>query len=155
VRTAAAQAGSAEAARSDEASASRRARQSSTRTTTSSTSTRTSAQAKPAPAKPPPTAQRPAQQVARAASSTQAGQGAAKPSSQAAESMSGFPTVTVSRVRWHPDPERRIAWIELEQAGPLEAREGDIVAGVMVRRIDPGAVEVQVGGSKRLIPLSP
>jgi hypothetical protein len=66
-----------------------------------------------------------------------------------------FPKVVIERLRWHPDPARREARLQLEQAGPLIAHEGDIVAGVLVRRIEPDAVEVQVGSARRLIPLVP
>jgi hypothetical protein len=34
---------------------------------------------------------------------------------------------------------------------PVDVREGDIVAGVAVRRIDPGAVELTVGTSRMLV----
>jgi hypothetical protein len=65
------------------------------------------------------------------------------------------PQVSVLSVRWHPDPARREVSIEMPQAGPLEAREGDIVAGVLVKRIEPAAVEVQIGDSLIVVPVTP
>ena len=56
-----------------------------------------------------------------------------------------FPDLSVEAVRWHPEPERRVARILLDGTRPVEAREGDIVAGVAIQRIDPGAVEVRLG----------
>jgi hypothetical protein len=66
-----------------------------------------------------------------------------------------FPNVRVTTVRWHPDAERRVAWIDLPQVGPLEIHEGDIVSGVLVVRIDPGAVELAVGSEHRRVALGP
>jgi hypothetical protein len=152
VRTAAAQTAAAEPPQPAASSAPAQPRQA---PQPSPGSERPSEQAKPAPVSPPRSEAGPTRQVARTPASSQSGQSAPKRSAQSAAAAATFPEVSVSRVRWHPDPERRVAWIELEQAGPLEAREGDIVAGVMVRRIDPGAVEVQVGASKLLIPLEP
>ncbi len=66
-----------------------------------------------------------------------------------------FPTIRVESVRWHPEPERRVAKVELEEAGPLEVRQGDIVAGVLVTLIDPAAIEIQLGTSRKRVPLEP
>lgn len=74
--------------------------------------------------------------------------------SDAPGSPDGFPQVVVTRVRWHPDPARREARVELDHAGPFDAREGDIIAGVMVRRIEPAAVEVGIGGKRALVSIS-
>ncbi len=56
-----------------------------------------------------------------------------------------FPDLSVETVRWHPEPERRVARILLDGTRPIEAREGDIIAGVAIQRIDPGAVEMRLG----------
>jgi hypothetical protein len=66
-----------------------------------------------------------------------------------------FPTFTVSRIRWHPSSERRVAFVELADGGQAELREGDIVSGALVRRIDPAAVELAVGGVRRRLMLMP
>ncbi len=68
---------------------------------------------------------------------------------------SDFPEIEVRSVRWHPDAERRVAWVDLPQVGPLEIHEGDIVSGVLVLRIDPGAVELQLGSAQRRVTLGP
>ena len=66
-----------------------------------------------------------------------------------------FPELRVESVRWHPEPERRVARVQLEEAGPLEVRQGDIVAGVLVTLIDPAAIEIQLGTSRKRVPLEP
>jgi hypothetical protein len=66
-----------------------------------------------------------------------------------------FPDVTLNSVRWHPDAERRVAQVDLPQVGPLEIHEGDIVSGVLVVRIDPGAIELQVGSAHRRVTIGP
>jgi hypothetical protein len=66
-----------------------------------------------------------------------------------------FPEVRVQSVRWHPDSERRVARIDLPQVGPIDIREGDIVSGVLVVRIDPGAIELQLGSARRRVALGP
>jgi len=68
-----------------------------------------------------------------------------------AVSADGFPRLTVEQVRWHPAPERRVARILLEDTRPVEAYEGDIIAGVAIHRIDPGAVELRLGDASRRI----
>jgi hypothetical protein len=77
------------------------------------------------------------------------------PASQTALSGVAFPEVIVSSVRWHPDNFRRAARIEVAEAGPLDVREGDIVAGVLVETIRPAAIEVRVGTETRVIPVRP
>ena len=70
-------------------------------------------------------------------------------------SFPAFPDLSVERVQWHPDPERREARILLGATRPVDAREGDIIAGVSVHRIDPGAVEMRIGKLSRLFPIGP
>jgi len=62
-----------------------------------------------------------------------------------------FPEVSLEAVRWHPDAERREARLVVDNRRPVDVREGDIVAGVAVRRIDPGAVELMLGTSRMLV----
>ena len=64
-----------------------------------------------------------------------------------------LPELSVERVSWHPVPERRSARIRLDGTRPIDAREGDIIAGVAIERIDPGAVEVRMGDALWLIQL--
>jgi hypothetical protein len=63
--------------------------------------------------------------------------------------------VAVTRVRWHPDPGRRTATVELENAGPLDVSEGDIVAGVMIGEIMPASIELRVGDRSRVVTIQP
>ena len=64
-----------------------------------------------------------------------------------------LPELSIERVSWHPKAERRSARIRLDGTRPIEAREGDIIAGVAIERIDPGAVEVRMGDALWLIQL--
>ena len=68
---------------------------------------------------------------------------------------SAFPAVRVESIRWHPIPERRVASLHFEQQDAPEAREGDIVAGVLIYRIDPGAVELRIGSAQRVVSPEP
>jgi hypothetical protein len=67
----------------------------------------------------------------------------------------GIPAVEIESVRWHPDPSRRVARLQIEQAGPLDVREGDIIAGVLIQTIRPAEVEVRVGARIGVIPVRP
>lgn len=62
-----------------------------------------------------------------------------------------FPRIDVKSIRWHPDPSRRAARLIFEQMREIDAREGDIIIGVSIHRIDPGAVELRSGTARRLI----
>ena len=68
-----------------------------------------------------------------------------------AATRSAFPDVRVESIRWHPVAERRVASLRFELQDAPEAREGDIVAGVLVYRIDPGSVELRVGSAQRTV----
>jgi hypothetical protein len=49
--------------------------------------------------------------------------------------------VRVTRTQWHPDPDRRIAWVEVEGKTALrEVREGERIGPYLVREIEPAAV---------------
>jgi hypothetical protein len=51
------------------------------------------------------------------------------------------PPVRVARTQWHPDPERRLAWVEVDGMTALrEVREGERVGPLVVREIEPAAV---------------
>jgi hypothetical protein len=60
-------------------------------------------------------------------------------------------SVRVARTQWHPDPDRRIAWVEVQGSVAMrEVREGERVGPYVVREIEPasvlfadGAVEVR------------
>ncbi len=69
--------------------------------------------------------------------------------------QSAFPDVQVVSIRWHPSPERRVANLRFERQNAPEAHEGDIIAGVLVHRIDPGAVELRVGSARRTVSPGP
>lgn len=49
--------------------------------------------------------------------------------------------VRVARTQWHPSPERRVAWVEVEGMTALrEVREGERVGPYVVREIEAAAV---------------
>jgi hypothetical protein len=79
----------------------------------------------------------------------------AKPARTPAADDGDFPEIVVQSVRWHPDAERREARLDLPQVGPIDIHEGDIVSGMLVVRIDPGAVELQLGSARRRLTLGP
>ena len=61
-----------------------------------------------------------------------------------------FPEVRVVQIRWHPDAARREAHLRVADHPELLAREGDIVAGLLVSRIDPDAVELRIGSETKI-----
>ncbi len=61
-----------------------------------------------------------------------------------------FPEVRVLQIRWHPDATRREAHLRVADQPELVAREGDIVAGLLVSRIDPDAVELRLGSETKI-----
>ena len=67
----------------------------------------------------------------------------------------GFPDVHVESIRWHPLAERRAASLRFDQQNVADAHEGDIVGGVLVYRIEPGAVELRVGSTSRVVRPTP
>ena len=66
-----------------------------------------------------------------------------------------FPALELSSVRWHPDPSRRMASMVVDGVRRVSVREGDIVQGAMVHRIDPGAIELRVGTARERLQLGP
>ncbi|MEE8314022.1 MAG: hypothetical protein V3R91_06850 [Myxococcota bacterium] len=76
------------------------------------------------------------------------------PSSLAAASI-GFPEVRVDQIRWHPEAARREASLRISDAAPVVIREGDIVAGLLVYRIEPAAIELRFGSQRKLAGLGP
>jgi len=88
-----------------------------------------------------------------ASTSAPLGRGAS-PSSLATDSI-GFPEVRVDRIRWHPEAVRREASLRISDAAPIVTREGDIVAGLLVYRIEPAAVELRFGSQRKLTRLGP
>jgi len=79
-----------------------------------------------------------------------------EPDSDAAnDALAVFPAVRVESIRWHPLPERRAASLRFDQQNAADAHEGDIVGGVLVYRIEPGAVELRVGSTSRVVRPTP
>jgi hypothetical protein len=72
-----------------------------------------------------------------------------------ARDRNDFPRVRVDRIRWHPVAARREAVLFVSDRPEIVAREGDIVAGLLVYRIDPDAVELRVGSESKLTRLGP
>ena len=66
-----------------------------------------------------------------------------------------FPELALESVRWHPDPSRRVANVVLGRARGVTVREGDIVRGALIYRIDPGTLELRVGTAKKLLQMGP
>ena len=70
------------------------------------------------------------------------------------------PDVAVTRTIWHPQPNRRVAVLELgDGSAPLELREGDAVGPLVLVEISPigviflhDGVEIQRRVSARLWP---
>lgn len=61
------------------------------------------------------------------------------------------PKVTVQKTVWHPEPERRVARIEVEgRKGPIELHEGDAVGTLVVAEIQPSGVVFLHGGERLL-----
>jgi hypothetical protein len=57
--------------------------------------------------------------------------------------------VYVDRTQWHPRPERRVAWVEIEGTSALrEVHEGDRVGPYVVRVIEPAAVLFSEGSTQ-------
>jgi hypothetical protein len=79
----------------------------------------------------------------------------AEPEGQEVLSPVAFPLVVLESVRWHPSAERRAARMRIDQAGPLDVREGDIVAGVLIELIRPAAVQLRLGANTRLFFVEP
>jgi hypothetical protein len=53
----------------------------------------------------------------------------------------GSAPVRVARTLWHPSPDRRLAWVEVEgQTALREVREGERIGPYVVREIEPAAV---------------
>jgi hypothetical protein len=66
-----------------------------------------------------------------------------------------FPDVQVQSVLWHPDPLRRQATVLLDGQLTTDAREGDLIAGVLVDRITPGSVEFRMGQERKRVDMAP
>lgn len=50
-------------------------------------------------------------------------------------------SVSVARTQWHPDPGRRVAWVEVAGSVAMrEVREGERIGPYLVRQIEPAAV---------------
>ena len=70
-------------------------------------------------------------------------------------SPSPFPDIRVDSVVWHPDPARRQAVITLDDTRAADVREGDVIGGVTVVRIEPGAVEMKAGEERKRVGIAP
>lgn len=59
------------------------------------------------------------------------------------------PGVTVKKTYWHPNPERRVAEVEVEgRKGALELHEGDAVGTLVISEIQPSGVVFLHGGER-------
>jgi hypothetical protein len=76
-----------------------------------------------------------------------------KPAEEALDDPIAFPELSVTKVSWHPDPKRRQAMVRVDGSAPQDAREGDLIDGVLLTRIAPGEVEFRVGERSRVVRL--
>ena len=70
-----------------------------------------------------------------------------------AEEPQSFPSLVLESVVWHPSSSRRRATLVLDGARAEDVREGDIVSGVAVDRIEPGFVSFRIGETLRRVAL--
>jgi len=77
---------------------------------------------------------------------------AAKPATPEADD---FPEITVANVVWHPEADRRRASVTIDQTPLADAREGDILKGIEVEKIEPGAVEFKLGSELKTVRIGP
>jgi hypothetical protein len=66
-----------------------------------------------------------------------------------------LPEIAVTQLRWHPEARRRSASLQLEMRSVEDAREGDIVEGVVIEEILPDAIVVRAGDALHRIALQP
>jgi hypothetical protein len=66
-----------------------------------------------------------------------------------------FPILEVQSVLWHPDPQRRQATLLVDGQLSTDAREGDLIGGVLVDRITPGSVEFRMGEERKRVDIAP
>jgi hypothetical protein len=64
----------------------------------------------------------------------------------AAPPAPSFPAIRVERTTWHPLAERRVAVVEVPGGATATVREGEQVAGTVVRRIEPSGVVFEQAG---------
>ena len=57
-----------------------------------------------------------------------------------------MPTLRVTRTIWHPNPDRRVAVVQLLGRPPQRLGEGDVVAGFTVVQIGLAEVELERDG---------
>jgi len=65
----------------------------------------------------------------------------------------GFPEVRVESVTWHPDRSRRRTTISIDGVRSEDLREGDLMDGLFIDRIEPGSVDVRVGTDLKRVSL--
>ncbi len=109
----------------------------------------------PAAARPKPTAPVVAAAKPPPAEATPAARATPRRAAAPEPRSNAFPEVRVESIRWHPSAERRVASLQFEQQDVPEAHEGDIVAGVLIYRIDPGSVELRIGSAQRTVSPGP
>jgi len=69
-----------------------------------------------------------------------------EPESVAVLEVSDRLDVVVVGTVWHPKPERRSAQLKLDDRADLvEAREGDVIEGYLIREITPSSVVISRG----------
>ena len=58
------------------------------------------------------------------------------------------PSLRVLRTSWHPRPEKRVAWVQIEGAAAEAVHEGDRIGNWVVREIEPAAVVLSDGAGE-------
>ena len=104
-------------------------------------------QVDPVPARDDAGSTRPSAAPRRVAEPDFVEQGVVQEEVDAAPAADGAVSVHVARTQWHPSPERRVAWIEVDGgAAPREVHEGERIGSYVVREIEPAAVLFSEGG---------
>jgi hypothetical protein len=60
-----------------------------------------------------------------------------------------FPKIRIETIKWSPRADRRRINVVLDGRRQSELGEGDIIAGVLIERIDVDGVELRVGDRSR------
>ena len=65
----------------------------------------------------------------------------------------GFPEIRVESVTWHPDRSRRRTTLSIDGVRSQDLREGDLMDGLFIDRIEPGSVDVRIGTDLKRVSL--
>jgi hypothetical protein len=110
----------------------------------------------PAPSPAPAVAPKPASKPASAPVEKKSPAPARAPERRAEpEPPDDLPQIRVTQLRWHPEARRRSASLQLAMRQIDDAREGDVVEGLVLQEILPDAVVIRAGKALHRIALQP